>query len=66
VTGIVDRYDKALCYGFLRGDDGRRYFVHRTDVAGPMLTAGERVQFDPLTTAKGLRARAVQRLEPGA
>lgn len=61
MTGVVQRYDPILRYGFIHGEDDFEYFVHRSDVTGPVLHSGERVTFDPMTTAKGLRAVAVRR-----
>jgi CspA family cold shock protein len=63
MTGTVRNYDPILRYGFITGEDGQDYFVHRSDVTGTVLIAGERVTFDPTTTAKGLRAVAVKRIE---
>ncbi len=61
MTGIVQRYDAVLRWGFIIGDDGVRYFVHRSDVAGPVLMPSERVEFTPTPSPKGPRAANVRR-----
>lgn len=63
MTGTVERYDRALCWGFVRGDDGQSYFVHWSEILGPWLTPGERVSFDPAESPRGPRAVGVRRLE---
>jgi cold shock CspA family protein len=58
IRGTVDMYDAARGWGFIIGWDGRRYFVHASDVqeAAP-LGVGERVEFEPADSPDGRRAR---------
>ena len=62
MIGTVRAYDPVRCFGFIIGEDGADYFVHRSDVTGPVLVAGEQVSFDPERTLKGLRACMVRRV----
>lgn len=62
MTGTVNTYDPLRLFGFITGDDGRRYFVHKSAVTGPMLEWGERVEFEPVAAVKGPRAEQVRRL----
>jgi len=66
MTGVVKRYDPVLCWGFIRGEDGRDYFLHRTEVLGPPPAAWDKVEFDPTETPRGLRAVGVRKLEEAA
>lgn len=63
MTGVVKTYDRMLCYGFIGGEDGHDYFVHRSEVHGPPLQVGERVEFDPTEAPRGPRAVGVRKLE---
>lgn len=60
--GKVSSFGKG--YGFIRGDDGRRYYVRSGDVCVPsgILTAGSHVDFRPGTNDRGLIARNVRPL----
>ncbi len=49
-------------FGFILAEDGRDHFFHRNDVDGRRfeeLNEGDPVTFEPTTTEKGLRAKAV-------
>lgn len=60
MRGRVRAFVPEKGYGFIDGEDGQSYFVHRDDVDGraPLLL-GQEVVFDPRATPKGLRARQV-------
>jgi cold shock CspA family protein len=63
VRGQVEKFDKG--YGFIRADDGRRVFVHHTDIVGigfRSLDDGEVVEFECDQDAKGWHARRVRRV----
>lgn len=62
MTGAVTKYDPALCWGFITGEDDRSYFVHRSEILGRPLQAGDRVEFDPTQAPRGLRAVGVRKL----
>lgn len=60
MKGHVTSFLAEKGYGFIRGDDGEDYFVHRDDVSGPRdLVKRQRVRFETTATPKGLRARSV-------
>jgi CspA family cold shock protein len=63
VQGAIKRIDTVKGFGFIRGDDGKEYFFHRSMVRGvpfARLTEGEVVQFERDTPGdKGERARVV-------
>ncbi len=65
--GIVKWYSLAKGYGFIRregagAEDAEDVFVHHTEVPDDSLTEGERVSFEVVDGAKGLKARNVQRI----
>jgi len=64
VTGTVVAFDPVLRYGRIAGEDSVDYFVHTTDVQGPRLVDGCRVQFVPGWARRRPRALEVRRLEP--
>ncbi|MHC8375647.1 cold-shock protein [Pseudomonas sp. MDT1-16] len=46
-------------FGFIRGNDGRNYFVHKKSVAGGELVDGQQVEFDGMPGPKGYKAVSV-------
>lgn len=67
--GIVKWYSLAKGYGFIRrlgDDDGQDVFIHHSEVPDDSLVEGERVSFEVVDGPKGLKARNVRRLAPGA
>lgn len=64
MEGTVSSFLVSKGYGFLRGDDGRDYFVHHRDIVGvDAVIEGQRVAFEEAATPKGYRARRVRPLE---
>lgn len=61
-TGQVLRLIPDKGFGFIRGNDGREYFFHRSAVGADfeMLTPGQTVQFDEQPSDKGPRAGRVR------
>mgnify|MGYP003638976237 CR=1 FL=1 len=48
LTGAIRNFDVRGGWGFLLGDDGVEYFLHRSDIhSGKMPIKGGRVQFYP-------------------
>lgn len=61
MEGTISSFLPSKGYGFLRGDDGRDYFVHCNDIIEPdAVVEGQRVAFEESTTPKGYRARRVR------
>lgn len=70
--GNVKWFDAKKGYGFIAGPGGQDVFVHFKHIDTPgedgfrTLRDGERVEYDLLTTDKGLQARHVRRItQPG-
>lgn len=58
MEGTVSTYLPSKGYGFVKGDDGRDYFLHCDDVpAGVEVAEGLRLIFEEAATPKGYRAR---------
>jgi CspA family cold shock protein len=63
MRGEVTRYNEFRGYGFIKGDDDRNYFVHRSFIQGEgykYLREGDRVEFDPHEAPKGHEAAQVK------
>lgn len=62
MEGTVSSFLPEKGYGFVQGDDGRTYFLHKSDLADGMaaLVDGQRLSFEESATPKGYRARRVQ------
>ena len=51
-------------YGFINGDDGKTYFVHRTGLKeGVEIDEGDRVSFKAVEGDKGPKAEGVEKLK---
>ncbi|MBU7048244.1 MAG: cold shock domain-containing protein [Theionarchaea archaeon] len=60
--GTVKRYNGFKGWGFIRGDDDKDYFVHQSFIESTghkLLRPGDRVEFEPVQTYKGLQAHNV-------
>jgi CspA family cold shock protein len=63
MQGAIKRMVADKGFGFIRGEDGVEYFVHRTAVLGiafETVREGQRVTFNPTRNDKGPRAEQVQ------
>lgn len=61
MEGTVSNFLPSKGYGFLRGDDGRDYFAHHSDlVESQAAIEGQRVTFEESATPKGYRARRIR------
>ena len=59
MCGKVKMLSDTKGYGFVRGDDDRDYFVQYTRIEGSgfrSVSVGQRVEFTPINTARGLQA----------
>jgi len=64
MKGIVKYYDIRKGYGFIRGNDGKTIFVHKSAIPffDIFLLPGEAVEYAIDTTTKGLKAIDVKKL----
>jgi CspA family cold shock protein len=62
MTGTVKKIVADKGFGFIKADDGKEYFFHRSAVQGDFdsLKGGEKVEFDATTGPKGPRAENVK------
>jgi len=67
MTGAVDFFDRHSGFGQIVGDDHRVYRLHRKELIGVAeLRTGQRVEFAPIETPRGPRAREVRLCEASA
>lgn len=62
MIGVVKKYNQQKKYGFISGDDGKKYFFHESEIRIPSksLSAGYTVQFetaDGYPNSKALNVR---------
>ncbi|HIG99073.1 MAG TPA: cold shock domain-containing protein [Thermoplasmata archaeon] len=64
MKGIVKFYDIRKGFGFIRGNDGRTIFVHKSAIPffDIFLLPGEQVEYQINTTEKGPQAIEVKKL----
>lgn len=64
MEGSVSTFLADRGYGFIKGDDGRDYFLHQSDLvpASVQVAEGARLSFEPSASPKGYRARKVQQV----
>jgi CspA family cold shock protein len=65
-TGTVKWFSSEKGFGFIKREDGSDVFVHHSGISGngfKTLNEGERVEFEILQEAKGLKAYNVVRLD---
>jgi len=64
VEGTVKFFNGMNGYGFINGDDGKAYFVHKKGLkAGVKVNKGDRVSFKAVESDKGPKAEEVEKLE---
>ena len=64
-SGKVKWFDNKTGFGFIAQDTGQDVFVHHTSILGAgfkTLNEGEEVNFEIVTSDKGLKAQNVQRV----
>ena len=62
INGQIEIYDEESEWGLIRGDDNHLYELRAAQLQAPRV--GDKVLFEPQTTAGGPRAVAVRRLRP--
>ncbi|MCD6467774.1 MAG: cold shock domain-containing protein [Thermoplasmata archaeon] len=62
MKGTVKWYDPKKCYGFIKGEDGRDVFVHRSDIPfwTIILRKGDRIEYEVEESDKGLKAKNIK------
>lgn len=61
VEGEVKFFNVTKNFGFITGDDGKDYFVHRSGIDGQKdLREGEKVSFDIVEGDRGPKAENVK------
>jgi CspA family cold shock protein len=61
--GTVKFFNGMKGYGFINGDDGKAYFVHKTGLkASTELNEGDRVSFKIVEGDKGPKAEEVEKI----
>jgi len=61
--GTVKFFNELKGFGFINGDDGKSYFVHKTGLkAGVALGEGDRVSFKVVEGDKGPKAEEVEKI----
>ncbi len=61
VEGTVKFFNESKNFGFINGDDGQDYFVHRSGVEeGKRIREGDRVSFEVVEGDRGPKAEKVQ------
>ena len=61
--GTVKFFNRMNRYGFINGDDGKTYFVHKTGLKeGVELDEGDRVSFKAVEGERGPKAEDVEKI----
>ncbi len=62
-TGTVRFFNRAKRLGFIKGDDGKDYSAHASDVAsGITIHEGDKVRFEVVEGERGPRANRIEKL----
>jgi CspA family cold shock protein len=63
INGTIISFNIIKQYGFIQGDDGQDYFVHRTGILGAWdPNEGDKVTFKVIKNTLGSRAKNVEKL----
>ena len=63
VEGTVKFFNRMNRYGFINGDDGKTYFVHKSGLRdGVELNEGDRVSFKAVEGERGPKAEDVEKI----
>lgn len=62
--GTVKFFNTSKNFGFIAGDDGQEYFVHRSGLKGGVtITEGDRVSFTVVQGDRGPKAEGVEKIQ---
>lgn len=62
-NGTVKFFDTVRNFGFIRGEDGRDYFVHQGDITGEKnIIEKDKVTFDIVEGDRGPKAKNVKKV----
>merc|ERR1719335_1068687 len=59
-TGTVNWFDPKKGYGFIKQENGKDVFVHRTGLVDRFLLEGDEVEFDPVAQGDRVKAENVR------
>jgi CspA family cold shock protein len=63
MKGTIKWYNARKGYGFVRGEDEKEVFVHRSALPeGMTLNEGDQISYDVENSDKGLQAKNIQKL----
>lgn len=67
MEGNVKWFNRIKGYGFIEGDDGEEYFVHKSSLSeGTFIRDNDRVSFEPAEGERGKQAQNVTSLQKGS
>lgn len=63
MKGTVKWYNSAKGYGFIKGEDEKDVFVHRSDIPeGTTLNENDEVEYEIEKTERGTKAVSIKKL----
>ena len=67
MEGTVKWFNNQKAFGFITGEDGKDYFVHKNALKqGTFIRENDKVAFDPAEGERGLQAQNVELLQKGS
>ena len=61
MKGTVKFFNAEKEFGFITGEDGKDYFVHKTDLDGATIDKDDAVTFETAQGDKGIKATKVKK-----